>query len=298
MKARFKQQLPLHLMLLPAVIILIIFHYVPIFGVVIAFQDYSPGKGILGSEWVGLENFQYVFSLPSFWGVIFNTFFIAVTKLILNIVFPLTFALLLNEIGNSKWKKFVQTVTYLPHFLSWVVLGGLLVNILSPTDGIANKILTSIGMEPVFFLGDAKIFPWTVIISDVVKEMGYGAVIYIAALTAIDPTMYEAAVVDGAGRWKQTLCITLPSLVPTVILLGVLSMGNVLNAGFDQVYNLYSPAVYSTGDIIDTFVYRLGLNDFQFAPATAVGLFKSLISTIMIVGSYKLAYKLTGYKVL
>lgn len=298
MKARFKQQLPLHLMLLPAVIILIIFHYVPIFGVVIAFQDYSPGKGILGSEWVGLENFQYVFSLPSFWGVIFNTFFIAVTKLILNIVFPLTFALLLNEIGNSKWKKFVQTVTYLPHFLSWVVLGGLLVNILSPTDGIVNNLLSSIGMEPVFFLGDAKIFPWTVIISDVVKEMGYGAVIYIAALTAIDPTMYEAAVVDGAGRWKQTLCITLPSLVPTVILLGVLSMGNVLNAGFDQVYNLYSPAVYSTGDIIDTFVYRLGLNDFQFAPATAVGLFKSLISTIMIVSSYKLAYKLTGYKVL
>ncbi|CCX36952.1 putative uncharacterized protein [Clostridium sp. CAG:1013] len=298
MKARFKQQLPLHLMLLPAVIILIIFHYVPIFGVVIAFQDYSPGKGILGSEWVGLENFQYVFSLPSFWGVIFNTFFIAVTKLILNIVFPLTFALLLNEIGNSKWKKFVQTVTYLPHFLSWVVLGGLLVNILSPTDGIVNNLLSSMGMEPVFFLGDAKIFPWTVIISDVVKEMGYGAVIYIAALTAIDPTMYEAAVVDGAGRWKQTLCITLPSLVPTVILLGVLSMGNVLNAGFDQVYNLYSPAVYSTGDIIDTFVYRLGLNDFQFAPATAVGLFKSLISTIMIVSSYKLAYKLTGYKVL
>ena len=171
-------------------------------------------------------------------------------------------------------------------------------NILSPTDGIVNNLLSSIGMEPVFFLGDAKIFPWTVIISDVVKEMGYGAVIYIAALTAIDPTMYEAAVVDGAGRWKQTLCITLPSLVPTVILLGVLSMGNVLNAGFDQVYNLYSPAVYSTGDIIDTFVYRLGLNDFQFAPATAVGLFKSLISTIMIVSSYKLAYKLTGYKVL
>lgn len=298
MKNKILKELPLHIMLLPAVLILLVFHFVPLFGIVIAFQDFKVGLGISGSEWCGWENFQYVMALPSFWKVIRNTFFIAIAKLVLNIVVPLIFALMLNEISALKWKKFVQTVSYLPHFLSWVILGGILVNILSPSSGIVNQMLGLFGVEPIFFLGTTQTYPWTIIISDVLKGMGYSAVIYIASLTSIDPSLYEAAVVDGAGRWKQTLHITIPGLLPTVILMGILAMSNVLNAGFDQVYNTYSVVVYETGDIIDTFVYRLGLVDFQFGPATAVGLFKSAISTIMIVLSYKIAYVTTGYKVL
>ena len=282
MKKRFRRlrrEAPLHLMLLPSLILLFLFSYIPMAGVVIAFQDYSPAKGFFRSPFVGWENFEYVFQLPSFGGVIRNTLFIALFKMVLHLIVPVVFALLLNEVRCSRFKKMVQTVTYLPHFLSWVILGGILVDILSPSNGIVNQALGVFGVEPVFFLGSPEVFPYTVIISDVWKEMGFNAVIYLAALTGVDPTFYEAAVVDGASRWKQTVYITLPCLVPTIILLATLSLGNVLNAGFDQVYNLYSISVYSTGDIIDTFVYRLGLKDFQFSPSTAVGLFKGLIST-------------------
>lgn len=292
------QELPLHLMMLPSVILVFIFSYIPLFGLVIAFQKFSPGKGILHSKWVGWKNFEYVFNLPTFTGVIRNTLVISISKLILHIIIPLIFALLLNEITSKRFKKTIQTVTYLPHFLSWVILGGIMINILSPSTGIINNIIKVFGGDPVFFLGTAKIFPYTIILSDIWKETGFSAVIYLAALTGIDPTLYEAAVVDGAGRLKQTWYITLACLVPTVVLMGILSMGNILNAGFDQIMNLYSIPVYSTGDIIDTFVYRLGLKDFQFSVATAVGLFKSAISTIMVLISYRLAYKTTGYKVL
>ena len=295
---KIKRQLPLHLMLLPSVILLFIFSYVPMFGIVIAFQNYSPARGFGDSAWVGLKNFEYVFNLPSFSNVIYNTFFIAVIKMLLHLIVPVTFALLLNELRGPGFKKSVQTITYLPHFLSWVILGGIFVDILSPSNGVVNIIIKSLGGEPIFFLGDTKVFPWTIIVTDVWKEMGFNAVIYIAALTGIDPTLYEAAVVDGASRWKQTTKITLPCLVPTIILLATLSLGNVLNAGFDQVLNMYSISVYSTGDIIDTFVYRLGLKDFQFSAATAVGLFKSAISTVMIVFSYVTAYKTTGYRII
>lgn len=298
MKKKLKREAPLHLMLLPSVVLLFLFNYIPMFGIIIAFQKYSPAKGFIKSPWVGLDNFRYVFNLPSFGSVLWNTFFIAVSKMLLHLIFPIVFALLLNEVRTPRFKKAVQTVTYLPHFLSWVILGGIFVDILSPSNGIVNQVIRTLGMEPVFFLGDPKTFPYTVIFSDVWKELGFNAVIYLAALTGIDPTFYEAAVVDGASRWKQTLYITLPCLVPTIILLATLSLGNVLNAGFDQIYNLYSITVYSTGDIIDTFVYRLGLKDFQFAASTAVGLFKGVVSTVMIVASYTIAYKTTGYKII
>lgn len=295
---RLKQEKSLHLMMIPSLLFLLAFSYLPMAGILIAFQKYSPAKGILGSKWVGLQQFRYIFRLPTFITVIQNTFFIACAKIILTLVCTVTFALLLNEVRNRYFKKLVQTVTYLPHFLSWVILGGIFVDILSPSSGIVNQIIKALGFEPIFFLGDPQTFPWTVIITDIWKELGFGAIVYIAALTAIDPTFYEAAVIDGATRWQQTMYVTIPSLAPTIVLMATLSMGNVLNAGFDQIYNLYSIAVYSTGDIIDTFVYRLGLEDFQFSASTAVGLFKSVISTTLILASYKIADWTTGYKII
>ena len=295
---RLKRETALHLMMIPPLLFLFVFSYLPMGGILIAFQNYSPAKGILGSKWVGFQQFRYVFRLPTFMGVIQNTFFIACGKIILSLVCTVAFALLLNEVRSRFFKRTVQTITYLPHFLSWVILGGIFVDILSPSSGIVNRFLNMVGIESVFFLGDPATFPWTVIFTDVWKELGFGAVVYIAALTAIDPTYYEAAVIDGASRWQQTLYVTIPSLAPTIVLMATLSMGNVLNAGFDQVYNLYSIAVYSTGDIIDTFVYRLGLEDFQFSASTAVGLFKSVVSTVLIVSSYKIADWTTGYKII
>lgn len=290
------RQWPLHLMILPGIVVLLIYNYIPMAGIVIAFERFTPAKGIFGSKWVGLDNFEYIFSMPDFGTVVWNTFFIAIMKIITELVCPITLALMLNEIRSTKFKRGIQTAVYLPHFLSWVILGGILVDILSPSDGIINKIIIALGGEPIFFLGDSAIFPYTVIVTNIWKEVGYKTIIYLAALTGIDLSLYEAAIVDGAGRWKQTLHVTIPGILSTIVLMVTLSLGNVLNAGFDQIFNLYSPQVYSTGDILDTMVYRLGLEDMQYGPATAVGLFKSLISFTMITLSYTLARRYADYK--
>lgn len=293
----FLAELPFHVMLLPAVILTLIFRYVPIAGLSIVFMDYQPVFGLSDQRWVGWDNFEYVFNLPGFFNVLWNTLFIAVMKIVGNLIVPVVFALLLNEVRNRWFKQSVQTMLYLPHFLSWVALAGVLIDILSPSSGIINNLLTGLGMKPIFFLGDPATFPYTLVFTDVWKEFGWGTIIYLASITTIDPTQYEAAIIDGAGRWKQTLHVTLPALAPVMLLLMVLGIGNVLQAGFDQVYNLYSPQVYSTGDIIDTLVYRIGIVDVQFGPATAVGFFKSVVSFVLIVIGYKLANKWAGYKV-
>jgi putative aldouronate transport system permease protein len=228
---------------------------------------------------------------------LWNTFYIAFLKLVAGIIVPIFFALLLNEIGNVGYKRTIQTIIYFPHFLSWVILAGILIDILSPSTGVIGQISTFLGLKPVFFLGDPKVFPYTLVVTESWKEFGFGTIVYLAALTGIDPNQYEAAMIDGANRWKQTLHITIPGILPIVMLMTILSMGNILNAGFDQVFNLYSPQVYKTGDILDTLVYRMGLVDAQYGVATAVGLFKSLISFIMLAGSYALAYKYTDYRV-
>lgn len=282
-------------MLLPGVILIFIFSYVPLYGLVIAFEKYNPGLGF-SSPWAGLENFRYVFSQPNFVRTIWNTFYIAIFKLLGGIVVPVTVALLLNEVLHDKMKRIFQTLVYIPNFLSWVIMAGILMDILS-MDGIVNEALGKFGIDAVNFLGNPGVFPWTMIVSDIWKGFGFGTVVYLAALTGIDPGLYEAAMVDGAKRWKQTVYITIPLLMPTIILMGVLALGNVLNAGFDQIYNLYSPVVYETGDIIDTYVYRLGLQQAQYSVGAAVGLFKSVISCIMVVISYILADKLAGYRI-
>lgn len=291
-----KRELPLHLMLLPAVILVLIYSYGPMVGTYIAFQDFNPAR-LFTSPWVGLDNFKYVLELPGSLQVVWNTLYIAFCKIVGMIVVPVTFALLLNEVRMQKFKRIFQTIIYIPNFLSWIIMAGVLIDILSPTYGIVNQILGLLGIKPIYFLGSTAWFPITMILSDIWKGFGFGTVIYLAALTNIDPTQYEAAIVDGAGRWKQTLHITLPGMMSIIVLMCVLSLGNVLNAGFDQIFNLYSPSVYKTGDVIDTFVYRLGIMQNQFAPAAAVGLFKSVVSFIMIALSYVLADRVANYRI-
>lgn len=295
-----KTEWPLHAMLLPAIVLLIVFAYLPMVGIVISFQDFVPSGGMKGfftSKWVGLENFKYIFGLSDFKQVMINTLVIAVLKIIAGIAVPLVLALMLNEVKNRLFKKATQTIVYVPYFLSWVVLGGILVDILSPSSGIVNTLIKALGHEPIYFLGDPNTIRGTLVVSEVWKGCGYNMVIFLAALTAIDQSLYEAAKVDGAGYFKQMLYITLPGIMPQIILVTVLGLGNILNAGFDQVFNLYSPIVYEKADILDTFVYRLGMMNLQYSVSAAVGLFKSAISFILIGVSFTLAKKFANYQI-
>ena len=277
-------------------IFLVIFSIIPMFGIVMAFQNFVPAKGIFGSKFVGLAQFQRLFMLPDFRQILENTLITALSKIIIGTLLAIVFAVLLNECRNVRYKRFIQTAVYLPHFLSWVILAVMFSNIFSYT-GIINQLITALGGEPVMFMISNTWFRPIIIGTDVWKEFGYNAVIYVAAMTSIDPSLYEAADIDGAGRWKKIMHITLPGILPTIILMGTLSIGNVLNAGFDQVFNMYSPLVYRTGDIIDTYVYREGLVNIQYSFATAVGLFKSIISFALLTTAYKLADKFCGYRI-
>lgn len=291
-----RDQISYHIMLLPGMVFVAIFSLLPMFGIVMAFQNFVPVKGIFGSEWVGLKNFETLMLFPDVKNVIVNTVIIAVSKLILNIIVPVIFAVLLNEVRNRTLKRTMQTIVYLPYFLSWVILALMFQNIFSYT-GMVNQLVQALGGEPVMYLISSDYFRPIVIFTDVWKNFGYGAVVYLATITGIDPQLYEAGEIDGANRWDKMIHITLPALKGTIILMATLSLGNVLNAGFDQIYNMYSPLVYETGDIIDTYVYRMGLEKLQYSMSTAVGLFKSVISFVLIVTSYKLADKFAGYRI-
>ncbi|MBP1991528.1 putative aldouronate transport system permease protein [Paenibacillus eucommiae] len=294
---RFGRELPLHLMILPGAALIFIYHYIPMVGVAIAFQKFVPIRGITGSSWVGLDNFIFVLQLPDTLKVVANTLTIAVMKIVAGLVVPIGIALLLNEIGRTAFKRTVQTLIYLPHFLSWTILAGILIDVLSPSSGLVNQALEFIGLEPIFFLGDNRWFPFTLVISNEWKEFGFSTIVYLAAISSIDPSLYESAVIDGAGHWRRTWHVTLPGIRPIVVLLMTLSLGQILNAGFEQVFNLYSPIVYESGDIIDTMVYRMGLINAQYSFATAIGLMKALVSLILIAVSYMLAYRFANYRI-
>lgn len=296
-RRKLKKEWPLHLMLLLPVAVAFIYHYIPMIGALMAFEDYKPALGFFKSKWVGFENFVTLFTMGDFPQVIRNTIGIALAKIITGILVPVVFALLLNEMKNLTVKKMIQTVVYMPHFLSWVLVASMLIEILAQ-DGLFNRALGLFGSQPkTVYLADPGKFPTVVVLSNVWKEFGYGTIIYLAALAGVDPNLYEAAAIDGAGRWKQTLHVTLPGIAPMIVLMTILSLGNILNAGFDEIFNLYSPIVYETGDIIDTFVYRMGFQSLQYSISTAAGLFKSAISCILIILSYRIAYKTTGYRV-
>lgn len=283
-------------MCVPGVLWMIFFNIVPMFGIVMAFQKFNPSKGLFGSPWVGLKNFQYLFMMSDSTRVIANTLLIATSKVVLNLIIPLIFALMLNEVRSLRYKKAIQTAVYLPHFLSWIILSSVFLNLFS-LNGVVNKVLGVLGMEPVIWFGESAYFRQLVVFTDVWKEFGFNAVIFMAALAGIDPTYYEAAAIDGCSKWHSIFKITLPCIASTVVVVGVLGLSNVLNAGFDQVYNLYNSMVYATGDILDTWVYRMGLVNLQFSLATTAGLLKSVVSFVLIVTSHALAYKLADYRV-
>ncbi|WNR46150.1 ABC transporter permease [Paenibacillus roseipurpureus] len=294
---RIKTNLALYGMLVPGIILTIVFHYLPMAGLVIAFQDYKPWLGFSRSPWVGLDHFRTAFTRPDALQVIWNTFIIACMKIIVNLAVPVLFALLLNEIRKVAFKRTVQTLVYLPHFLSWVILGGIITDMLS-SQGVINKLLMPLlGLQPYLFLADGDWFRAIVVVTENWKEFGFSTIIFLAALSNVDPSLYEAAEVDGANRWQQTLTVTLPAIVPIIVVIGTLAMGSILNAGFDQIFNLYNPLVYEKGDIIDTFVYRVGLLSSQFGLATAVGLFKSGVGFVMIALAYFLAKRLANYRI-
>jgi putative aldouronate transport system permease protein len=288
---------PLYAMLVPGFILLLIFHYTPMYGVVIAFENYNPGLGFTRSPWVGLKNFEFLFALPTFKLLIRNTLVIAIAKLITLQICAIGLALLLNEIRSVKFRRTVNIVLYLPYFLSWVVLGGIMLDILS-SNGLVGQALKSLNIPSFIFLGRANVFPFTVVISNIWKEVGFAAIIYLAALTGIDPSLTEAAAVDGASRWQRAWLITLPSILPTIVLIACLNLGYILDGGFDQIINLYNPGVYATGDILDTYVYRAGLISAKYSLAGAVGLFKATIGLVMVIISYRLAAKYAGFRVL
>jgi len=293
----FKRQWPLHLMLLPGVIILLMFSYFPMAGIIVAFQDFNPRLGIWGSPIIGLRHFEFMFKMPDTTRAIYNTVFISFMKIVGGLVVPIFFALMLDLVRRNNYKRTIQTIIYFPYFLSWVILGGILIDILSPSTGVIGLMFQAVGLDPIYFLGEPKIFPYVLVVTDVWKNFGYGTIVYLAAISSIDTEQYEASYMDGANRFQQTIHITLPGMVPIIILMATLSLGNVLNAGFDQVLNLYNDIVRETGDIIDTLVYRIGLINNRYEIATAVGLFKSVVSLIFISLGYWLAKKFANYTV-
>ena len=282
---RVKKYRWLYLMLIPGLVYLFMFKYTAIANNVLAFKNYKIFKGLWNSPWCGLDNFTRLFASEAFYRIFGNTLIISLLKMVFGFTAPIIFSLMLNEMDSVAYKRSIQTVAYLPHFLSWVVIGSLASNLFSVNDGIVNQILNAMGINSVFFLGSNKWFRFILVVTDIWKEMGWGAIIYLAALSGVPMEMYESATIDGATKWQKMTRITLPCLIPTIVVMLVLRCGSIMNAGFEQVFSLYSPAVYETGDIIDTYVYRVGIVDTDYGFTSAVGLFKSVIACILVVVS-------------
>ena len=284
----------LYLMMLPGLLYYAVYHYVPMAGLVIAFKDFSLGKGIFGSDWVGFRNFEIIFNSPEFFRLIRNTLVISVYRILFNMLPDVALALLLNEIRIAWFKRTIQTVTYGPYFLSWVIVYGLAVAFLAQETGIVNRAIGELGGTPINFLTSSDWFRTVIITTDIWKNTGYGAIIYLAALATINQELYEAAVVDGANRWRRMWHITLPGIRDVFILLLILRIGHIMDAGFEQIYIFLNARVYSVGDIIDTWVFRRGLEELEFSVAIATNLFKSVIGFIFVLGANQLAKKFTG----
>ncbi len=291
------EQFHYHLMLLPIFVLFTLFHVFPLYGIVLAFKSFIPTKGILGSPWVGMMHYRFLLENPEVWHVLRNTLLISVGKLITMLIVPIFLALMLNELRIQWVKRSVQVITYLPHFLSWVILAGVFKDILS-AQGVINMILERVfGAEAISFLGSNFWFRPIMIISNVWKEMGFSTVIYLAALTSINPALYEAAEIDGASRFQRLWHISIPGIAIVIALLATLSLNGILYAGFDQIYNLYNVLVYDTGDVIETWVFRNGLVGAQYEMGTAVGFINSLIGLSLIAITYTLAYRFANYRI-
>lgn len=274
----------LFLMLLPALIYMFIFNYLPMYGITIAFKHYNFSKGILGSEWVGFENFERLFSTSSsFSRVMRNTLVISGLKLVVVFNACIILALLINEVRAKLFKRIVQNISYLPHFLSWVIIGSILIEMLSLSKGVVNQIIEMLGGTPIYFLTDKAWFLVILVSSDMWQSIGWGSIIYLAAMTGVDPALYESARMDGAGRIRQMFSITLPSISNVIAIMFILQIGGILHAGFDQIFNLYNYRVYEVADIIDTYAYRIGLQEGNFSLSTAVSLFQNVVGLILVI---------------
>ncbi len=294
---RLKRSGQLYLIMMPAFLATVLFSYVPMYGIVLAFQKYNPTKSMFDQQWVGLRYFEKLFGMADFYKILGNTLIIAVLKIVTLLLFSLVLALLLNELKSRALRSVTQSLMIFPHFLSWIILGGLVKSVFAKY-GIVNQTLLALGMaEPIYFMGDDNWFRFILIISNLWQEAGFSAILYSAAISGVDVSLYEAAKIDGANRLQQTWHITVKSIMPFIVLLMILNMGNILNAGFDQVYNLYNGVVMKSADIIDTYVYRVGMMGAQYSFGTAVGLFKSVISCILIGLSYWIAGKKLKYRV-
>jgi putative aldouronate transport system permease protein len=293
-KGYFIKNWQIYSMILPGILYFIIFRYVPLAGSVIAFQDYNVFTGILGSNFVGFKHFEALFSYPEFFRILRNTLLISVYQLVFGFPAPIILALLLNEVRKLMFKRIVQTVIYLPHFLSWVIVGGLVINFLSPNIGVINQLLGNFGMEKIFFMQEPGYFRSIIVFSGIWKEVGWSTIIYLAAVAGINSELYEAADMDGATKLRQVFSVTLPALLPTIMVLLLLRIGNILDLGFEQIYILLNPLVKETGDVIDTYIYEVGLMGSQFSYTTAIGIFKSAIGLVLILGANQLSKKLTG----
>lgn len=284
----------MYILFIPCFIYLIIFNYIPMFGIVLAFKDYSIKGGIFGSEWVGLENFKELFETPDFFKVTWNTLKISFYKLVFGFPLPIIISLLLNELRSMRFKKTIQTIIFLPHFISWVILSGIIFSLFRVDGGIINELIVLLGGEKIPFLSDNRYFVKLLVSTNIWKGAGWGTIVYLAAITGIDPSYYEAAEIDGASRFQKMLYITVPGIMVAVTINLILQLSNVLSAGFDQVFNLYSPPVYDTADIIDTYVYRNGIIEGKYEMSTALGVFKSITAFVLIMLSNYASKKLGG----
>jgi len=284
----------LYLMAIPGIIFLLLFKYLPMYGIIMAFKNYNVMKGIIGSDWVGFKNFIMLFATSDFPLAFRNTLILSVYHLSWGFPVPLIMALLLNEVRSSVLKRSVQTITYIPHFFSWVVISGIFIDILSPSSGIVNTIIQAFGGDPVFFMADPRYIRSILVFSSIWKEAGWGTILYLASITSIDPELYQAAAMDGAGRLHQTWSITIPCLLPTIIILLIMRLGNIMDSNFEQVLMMYSASVFDVTDVIDTYVYRVSFTSLQFGLTSAAGLFKAVINCMLLLTANHVVKRLGG----
>ena len=293
-KVRIKTLISLYILISPMVILLFIFKYIPMYGVIIAFKDFSVYKGILNSDWVGFKHFEYFLTDDKFWQVMRNTLIINCYDIIFGFTAPIVFALLANEIYQKTFKRVMQTISYLPHFLSWIVVSGIFYQFLSPETGMFNRFLGLFGFEPIYFMTEPSIFRGILVFADIWKNVGWSAILYFAVIAGIDSHLYDAAWIDGAGRLRQVFVITLPHMMPMITLLFLLRLASIFGIGFERVFLMQNPLVYDVSDVISTYVYRVGLEQAQYSLTTAIGLMESLLGFILLISSNWLSKRISG----
>ena len=289
-----KRALSLFALFLPAAVLLFLFNYLPIYGIIISFKDFTPYRGILGSAWAGLDHFRFFLADPRFWNVVKNTLYISLFDILIGFPAPIVFALLTNEIASGAFKRVSQTVSYLPHFVSWVVVYGLMYQLLSPLHGMLNKLIVLVGADPVHFLGRVDLFRPLVVVLEIWKNMGWGAILYFAALTSIDSDLYEAAWIDGSSRLRMVFSITLPRLLPVIMLLLIFRISRLFLVEFERIFVFANPLNYEVSDVLAVYIYRLGLEQAQYSLTAAIGLVQSVIAFGLLFAAHKVARRLTG----